>query len=112
MAANPARYSGCQTVNSMSCRCLGRRRATPLSSESLPSHVNGPTRGGELWLIPLDGSAPRKLDVDLSAAVDGQLGKIRLSPDGKQLAYVVGKSYQTETWVLENFLPKGAGAQK
>ena len=69
---------------------------------------SGPTRGGELWLIPLNGSAPRKLDVDLSAAVDGQLGKIRLSPDGKQLAYVVGKSYQTETWVLENFLPKGS----
>ena len=70
------------------------------------------TRGGELWLIPLNGNAQRKLDVDLSAAVDGQLGKIRLSPDGKQLAYVVGKSYRTETWVLENFLPKGAGARK
>jgi len=38
---------------------------------------------------------------DLSAAVPGQLGKIRLSPDGKQLACVVGKSYRTETWVLE-----------
>jgi Tol biopolymer transport system component len=73
---------------------------------------NAPSRGGELWLIPLNGSAPGKLDVDLSAAVDGQLGKIRLSPDGKQLAYVVGKLYKTETWVLENFLPQGAGAQK
>ena len=70
-----------------------------------------PSRGGELWLIPLNGSAPRKLDVDLSTAVDGQLGKIRLSPDGRQVAYVVGKSYQTETWVLENFLTPGAGAR-
>ncbi len=51
----------------------------------------GPSSGGELWLIPLNGGAPRRLDVDLSAAVDGQLGKIRLSPDGRQLAYVVGK---------------------
>ena len=74
--------------------------------------VNRSTRGGELWLIPLDGSGPRRLDLDLSAAVPGQLGKIRLSPDGEQLAYVVGKSYQTETWVLENFLPNRAGAQK
>ncbi|MEO7888868.1 MAG: protein kinase [Vicinamibacterales bacterium] len=73
---------------------------------------NVPSRGGELWLIPLNGRAPRKLDVDLSAAVEGQLGKIRLSPNGKQLAYVVGRSYQTETWVLENFLPTGTGAQK
>ena len=73
---------------------------------------SAPTRGGELWLIPVNGSAPRKLDVDLSGAVDGQLGKIRLSPDGKQLAYVVGRSYKTETWVLENFLPQGVGAQK
>jgi len=71
-----------------------------------------PSPGGELWLIPLNGSAPRKLDVDLSTAVDGQLGKIRLSPDGRQVAYVVGKSYQTETWVLENFLPPGAEARK
>ena len=70
------------------------------------------TRGGELWLIPLNGEAPRKLEVDLSAAVGGQLGKIRLSPDGKQLAYVVGKSYRTETWVLENFLPKGANPRQ
>jgi Tol biopolymer transport system component len=66
----------------------------------------------ELWLIPLDGGPPRRLDVDLGAAVPGQLGKIRLSPDGKRLAYVVGKFYQTETWLLENFLPKGAGARK
>lgn len=77
-----------------------------------PAPVSRETRGGELWLIPLNGSVPRKLDVDLSAAVDGQLGKIRLSPDGRQLAYVVGKSYQMETWVLENFLPTGVGAQK
>jgi Tol biopolymer transport system component len=77
----------------------------------LPRPLDTPTRGGELWLIPLDGSPPRRLDVDLSAAVAGQLGKIRLSLDGRQFAYVVGQSYQTETWVLEHFLPQGAGAQ-
>jgi hypothetical protein len=45
------------------------------------------------------------LAVTLDGAIDGQLGKIRLSPDGRQLAYVAGRSYQRETWVLENFLP-------
>jgi len=73
--------------------------------------LSATSRGGELWLVPLNGNAPRKIDVDLSAAVAGQMGKIRLSPDGTRIAYVVGKSYQTETWVLENFLPKGASAQ-
>jgi len=70
------------------------------------------SRGGELLLVPLDGRAPKKLKVDLGSAVAGQLGKIRLRPDDVQLAYVVGKSYQTETWVLENFLPKGAAAPR
>ena len=74
----------------------------------MPSPTGSPAasgrsnHGGQLWLISLNGNVPRKLDVDLSAAVDGQLGKIRLSPDGKKLAYVVGKSYQRETWVLEH----------
>ena len=80
-----------------------RKYAEPLSRA---------TRGGELWLIPLDGGPPRRLEVDLGAAVPGQLGKIRLSPDGKQVAFVVGKFYQTETWVFEHFLPPGAGARK
>jgi Tol biopolymer transport system component len=59
----------------------------------------------ELWQVPTDGGTARKLAVTLDGAIDGQLGKIRLSPDGRQLAYVAGRSYQRETWVLENFLP-------
>jgi hypothetical protein len=73
-----------------------------------PHSPTGPTGGGELWLIPLNGNAPRKLDVDLSNVVDGQLGKIRLSGDGKRLAYVLGKAYRREVWVLENFLPRSS----
>jgi Tol biopolymer transport system component len=62
----------------------------------------------ELWLVPINGEAPRKLDIDLGPTINGQLGKIRLSPDGKHLAFVVGTSYRNETWVLENFLPARA----
>lgn len=59
----------------------------------------------ELWQVPTDGGSARKLAVNLDGAIGGQLGKLRLSPDGRQLAYVAGRSYQRETWVLENFLP-------
>jgi Tol biopolymer transport system component len=82
---------------------IARRYTAPVDRE---------TRGGELWLIPQDGTAPRALDIDLTGAISGQLGKIRLSPDGKQLAYVVGKFYQTETWVLENFLLESPAAHR
>jgi hypothetical protein len=84
----------------MAYLCLGRRRRAVIVRKC-PRPLDAPTC--ELWLIPLDGSAPRRLDVDLSVAVAGQLGNIRLSLDGRQCAYVVGKSYETETWVLEHF---------
>jgi hypothetical protein len=74
--------------------------------------LNHATRGDELWLIPLDGGPPRRLDVDLGAAVPGQLGKIRLSPDGKRLAYVVGKFYQTETLADREFSAAGRATQR
>jgi Tol biopolymer transport system component len=78
---------------------------TPDSSAVLVRKYLGTSGGSELWLVPVNGGVPRKLDIDLTGAIGGQLGKIRLSPDGKRLAYVVGKSYRSETWVLENFLP-------
>jgi Tol biopolymer transport system component len=71
----------------------------------------GRRAGYELQLVPINGETPRKLDIDLKGARPGEaLGKIRLSPDGKHLAYVAGKPiYRSETWVLENFLPPAAG---
>ena len=59
----------------------------------------------ELWIVPVDGSAPRKLDTDIYRwLVPG--GGFHLSPDGKQIAFVAatgGSGY--EIWALENFLP-------
>jgi Tol biopolymer transport system component len=63
------------------------------------------SNGGEYWLVPVESGAPKRIGGDFSQAVTGQLGKMRLSPDGTQLAYVAGKAYRNETWVLENFLP-------
>jgi Tol biopolymer transport system component len=61
-------------------------------------------RQTELWLVPIDGSAPRRL------AIEGDrldpTGGFRLSPDGRRLAYV-GQSGPpgNEIRALENILP-------
>jgi len=58
--------------------------------------------GKALWLVPVDGGTPRRLDVDISRWIDGQ--GIRLSPDGKQIAYFTGEDAR-EVWALENVVP-------
>lgn len=64
----------------------------------------------ELWLVPVNGDPPRKLDINTS---NWQLENgFRLSPDGRQIAFVAsaGKPGK-EIWALENFLP-AASAKK
>jgi Tol biopolymer transport system component len=53
----------------------------------------------ELWLQPTDGSAPRKLDIDVRRAEPGVKGSLRLSPDGGQLAYGTLER-SMEVWVV------------
>lgn len=59
----------------------------------------------ELWQVPVDGSAPRRLDIDVSQWITPD-GGFHLSPDGKQIVFVAatGRTGQ-EIWALENFLP-------
>ena len=52
----------------------------------------------ELWLVPITGDRPRKLDIDVE---DSQ---VSLSPDGHHIAFLSGKR-AFEVWALENFLP-------
>jgi len=64
----------------------------------------------EVWQVPVDGGAPRKLD----GTVARNIGRIRLHPDGRQIAFIVtdpGPQPTEEVWVLENFLPT-ASAKK
>jgi Tol biopolymer transport system component len=56
----------------------------------------------ELWLVPVTGAPPRKLDVDVRDWAFGP-GKFSLHPDGRQLAFLSG-SLSNEVMVLENFL--------
>jgi Tol biopolymer transport system component len=53
----------------------------------------------ELWLVPVNGNAPRKLGLN---AVN--IRQLRIHPDGRRIVYTAGQQ-KREVWVLENFLP-------
>jgi Tol biopolymer transport system component len=57
----------------------------------------------ELWLVPVTGAAPRRLDVDVRDWSFGAIGQFKLHPDGHRLAFLSG-SLSNEVMVLENFL--------
>ena len=58
----------------------------------------------ELWLVPIAGAPPRKLDIDVNRWATGNFGVISLHPDGRQIAFLTGQ-VNSEVWVVENFLP-------
>jgi Tol biopolymer transport system component len=55
---------------------------------------------GELWLVPVDGSAPRRIHFPRM----GALQSVRMNPDGKTVAFVAGGS-ESQLWVAEHLLP-------
>jgi Tol biopolymer transport system component len=69
----------------------------------------------ELWLVPITGQPARRLDIDPElwregsgqsprpGVMQGDTG-FSLSPDGRQIAFMKGKT-AAEVWALENFLP-------
>jgi Tol biopolymer transport system component len=66
-----------------------------------------PGDNGALWVVPLDGSSPRKLAIDLPLG-QGR-GGAALHPDGRRIAFVVGAARSSEIRLLEDFLPAPAG---
>jgi Tol biopolymer transport system component len=62
------------------------------------------TRGDEkeVLFVPIDGTAPRKLDFDLKRIAE-DFPWFTLSPDGRHIAYMVGDN-KLEVWVMENLL--------
>jgi Tol biopolymer transport system component len=61
--------------------------------------AGGPDRA--LWLVPVTGGAPKKLDIDVRTW--GTDNGIRIHPNGKQIAYFAGESSR-EIWALEDLL--------
>ena len=62
----------------------------------------------ELWLVPIDGTARRKLSINVENLSLG-VGGFAIHPDGRQIAFVGSAGSQdSEVWALENFLPVAA----
>ena len=72
---------------------------TPDAKALIVVKTTGETQ--HFWIVPVDGSKPRKLDVDISKWT---LDTVRLHPDGRQIAFYAGEQSE-EVWALENFLP-------
>ena len=69
----------------------------------------------ELWLAPLNGGEPRKLEVAGDGWVQGSGGALdsgfSLSRDGRRIAFLMGNR-SGEVWSLENFLPPPGRAKQ
>lgn len=65
-----------------------------------------PSKGQELWLVPIEDGEPRKLDIN----VDDWKLNLRLDPNGKQIAFIAGRRSE-EVWVLENLIPKQSASK-
>ncbi len=56
----------------------------------------------EAWVVPVDGSAPRKLDLGIQNLLSAG---VRVSPNGRNLAIVAGDSRDGEVQVFERLVP-------
>ncbi len=71
-------------------------------SRSLLIRIGSGADKAEVWRAFVDGAAA----VKLQTTVDGNIGSVRLHPDGRQIAFqVTTPSTPYEIWVTENFLP-------
>ncbi len=89
---------------------LGAFQWTP-DSRAVIATKNPLSRGRELWLVPVTGGGPRKLDIDpdvwMEDATGGGDRGFSVSPDGRSIAFPMGRT-GAEVWALENFLPARA----
>jgi len=61
----------------------------------------------EFWLVPTDGSNPRRL----TSSFGKNVARAQLSPDGRHVALRID-DYTSELWVARNFLPSSAGVRR
>lgn len=83
---------------------------TRWSSDSQKVHVvtRGKGHPTEFWSIPIDGSAPTKVDI---SPLMPQAG-FSVHPDGKQVVFTSVSYEPDEVWMLENLLPKPTVVKK
>jgi Tol biopolymer transport system component len=66
-------------------------------------------QGDEVWLVPVSGDTPRKLDLRLDRTPLLGINLLSVHPDGRRIAYVIDGKRKDQlvnnVWVLENLLP-------
>jgi len=75
---------------------LGSFTWTPDSQRILAARTRNNI--SEIWQVPVDGSAPSKIDFPAM-----KVAVLRLNPDSKTIAFHSGKT-RSEIWMLQNFL--------
>jgi Tol biopolymer transport system component len=63
----------------------------------------------EVWVVPIDGSDPRKVDLGVSN-YSGH--PIKLSPDGRQIVFTAGQRPTTEFRMVERLLATPAATNR
>jgi Tol biopolymer transport system component len=71
----------------------------PDSQGLLVAETGDDTKHRSLWLVPISGAAPRRLDIDVSNWILPY--GVRLSPDGRRIAFFTGQE-ASEVWAIEN----------
>jgi Tol biopolymer transport system component len=78
-------------------------------------HITSTISESEIWLVPLRGGEPQKIERFVHSPSTGNrldivFGEMAVSPDGRHLAYTSDDNFSgsndSEVWALENFLPK------
>lgn len=63
----------------------------------------------EIWMIPIDGGEPRRMEVNLASLPN--VSALQFSPDGRYIAYETSSGSLAEVSVLENFIPAPGNAK-
>jgi Tol biopolymer transport system component len=58
-----------------------------------------------MWLVPIDGTAPHKINTSVDAQ---RIGALRFNPRTGQVAFSAEAAPRYEVWKMENFLPARA----
>jgi len=60
------------------------------------------TSDGKIWMVPLTGGEPIQIETGLSDWFHSQIDQ---SPDGKTIAFTAFTRWDSDLWLMENFLP-------
>jgi len=61
----------------------------------------------DLWQVPLEGGMPKKIDLKMPG-----LTFLTAHPDGKRIAFTSSLPFQSQVWMMDNYLPPATESKK